>query len=78
MATSIEKGLHMANRNAVTAVRDAIRRDPRSLSRIARDARVGQSQVSRFINGKRSVSLETASRLMGTLGLTVTPGRRTA
>ena len=68
----------MANRSASTAVRDAIRRDRRSLSRLARDAGVSQSQVTRFVHGQRSVSLETASRLMGTLGLTVKADRRSA
>lgn len=68
----------MANRNAATVVRDAIRRDPRSLSRLARDAGVSQSQVSRLMNGERSVSLDTASRLMGTLGLSLRSYRRSA
>lgn len=68
----------MATGSAASMVRDAIRRDARSLSRLARDAGVSQSQVSRFLAGQRSVSLETASRLMGTLGIELRPYRRSA
>lgn len=68
----------MATRSAASMVRDAIRRDARSLSRIARDAGVSQSQVSRFLAGERTVSLETASRLMGTLGIELRQRRKAA
>lgn len=68
----------MATRNAASMVRDAIRRDARSLSRIARDAGVSQSQVSRFFAGERTLSLETASRLMGTLGIEMRQRRKAA
>ena len=68
----------MANRSAVTVVRDAIRRDNRSITRLARDAGVSQSQVSRFVNGKRGVTIVTMERLLGTLGLELRPLRRSA
>lgn len=68
----------MANRSAVTVVRDAIRRDNRSITRLARDAGVSQSQVSRFVNGKRGVTIITMERLLGTLGLELRPLRRSA
>lgn len=68
----------MANRSATTVVRDAIRRDHRSLSRLARDAGVSQSQVSRFASGRRSVSIGTMDRLIGTLGLELRPLRSSA
>jgi plasmid maintenance system antidote protein VapI len=68
----------MANRSAVTVVKDAIRRDNRSITRLARDAGVSQSQVSRFVSGKRGVTIGTMERLIGTLGLELRPLRRSA
>lgn len=68
----------MANRSSAAVVKDAIRRDNRSLTRLSRDAGVSQSQVSRFINGQRSVSITTMDRLIGTLGLELRPLRRSA
>ena len=68
----------MANRSAVTVVKDAIRRDNRSITRLARDAGVSQSQVSRFVNGQRGVNIDTMERLLGTLGLELRPLRRSA
>ena len=68
----------MANRSAVTVVRDALRRDNRSITRLARDAGVSQSLVSRFVNGKRGVTIITMERLLGTLGLELRPLRRSA
>ena len=68
----------MANRSAGTVVKDAIRRDNRSITRLARDAGVSQSQVSRFVNGKRGVTIITMERLLGTLGLELRPLRRSA
>lgn len=68
----------MAGRSAVRVVRDAIRRDNRSISRLARDAGVSQSMVSRFVAGKRGVTIDTMERLLGTLGLELRPLRRSA
>ena len=68
----------MANRSAVTVVRDAIRRDNRSITRLARDAGVSQSMVSRFVCGQRGVTIETMDRLIGTLGYELRPHRRSA
>ena len=68
----------MANRSSATVVRDAIRRDHRSITRLARDAGVSQSQVSRFLSGQRSVTIETMDALIGTLGLSLRSLRRSA
>ena len=68
----------MANRSLATVVRDAIRRDNRSITRLARDAGVSQSQVSRFVSGQRGVNIDTMERLLGTLGLELRPLRRSA
>ena len=68
----------MANRSAVTVVKDAIRRDNRSITRLARDAGVSQSMVSRFVCGQRGVTINTMDRLLGTLGLELRPLRRSA
>jgi plasmid maintenance system antidote protein VapI len=68
----------MANRSAVRVVKDAIRRDNRSLTRLARDAGVSQSQVSRFVTGERGVTIDTMERLLGTLGLELRLLRRSA
>ena len=68
----------MANRSAVRVVKDAIRRDNRSITRLSRDAGVSQSQVSRFLSGQRGVTTVTMERLLGTLGLELRPIRRSA
>jgi plasmid maintenance system antidote protein VapI len=68
----------MANGNVVTVVRDAIRRDNRSITRLARDAGVSQSQVSRFVSGQRGVTINTMERLLDSLGLELRPLRRSA
>ena len=68
----------MANGTVVTVVRDAIRRDNRSITRLARDAGVSQSQVSRFVSGQRGVTINTMERLLDSLGLELRPLRRSA
>ena len=77
MATN-EGATQMANKSSATVVRDAIRRDSRSLTRLARDAGVSQSMVSRFVGGQRGVTIDTMDRLIGTLGYELRPHRRSA
>jgi plasmid maintenance system antidote protein VapI len=45
---------------------------------IAVKAGVDQASLSRFVAGKRSMSLETADKLMDVLGLEVRPRKRKA
>jgi plasmid maintenance system antidote protein VapI len=68
----------MRNRNAATVVREAIRRDHRPITRLALDAGVSHSMVSRFVSGQRGVTIDTMDRLIGTLGLELRPLRRSA
>ncbi|MCH7572766.1 MAG: helix-turn-helix transcriptional regulator [Planctomycetes bacterium] len=49
--------------------RTTIRRDPRSQSRLASDANVDPSVISRFMRSERSPGLDVIDRLCGTLRL---------
>lgn len=55
----------------LTAIREAIERSDESAAAISRGAGVNRSQVSRLMSGERSLSIESAERLMDYLGLEV-------
>lgn len=57
-------------------LRDALLRDGRPVSRIAKENGVSSPQVTRFVRGDRGLSLSTADRIAAGLGLQLT--RRTA
>jgi len=50
-------------------IRLAIKRSGLTIYQLAKDSGVSQPVLSRFINGKRGITLATASRLTETLGL---------
>ena len=50
-------------------LRAAIRVDHRPVHRIAREAGVSQAVLSRFVNGKRGLTLSTVDRLCGVMDL---------
>ena len=50
-------------------IRDAMRKDGRSLYQISVDSGVSRPQVIRFYNGTRTLTLPAADRLCAALGL---------
>ena len=51
-------------------IRDAIRRDGRSLLALAQASNTDAAQWSRFMRDERSVTVETAEKLLAALGVT--------
>ena len=54
-------------------IRKAIKKSGITGSKLAEISGVSQGAVSRFINGKRNVTLPTASKLVKALGLELKP-----
>jgi len=59
----------MAIRTADSVIKATIILDGRSLTQLARDARVSQPMVTRFMNGQRSLTIRTMDKLMTALDL---------
>ena len=57
-------------------LRDAIRRDGRSLYALAQDSGVDRGVLVRFMNADREPTLPTADRICRALGLELRPVRR--
>jgi hypothetical protein len=58
-------------------IREAIRRDKRTLYRIAKDADLSYATIHRFYNAKRvRLTLPVAARLCDVLGLTLVKRKR--
>jgi transcriptional regulator with XRE-family HTH domain len=57
-------------------IRDAMRRDGRSLYQLAIDSGVSRGQVVRFFNRQRELTLPAADLLCNALGLELRPTRR--
>ena len=61
----------------IKTLRAAIKRDERTLYRIAKDAEMPYSGLHRFVRAERTaINLVTAARLCKTLGLELKPARR--
>ncbi len=60
----------------IERLRDAVRRDGRTLKAIAAEAGVDHSCLSRFMRGQRKVGSETVERLAAALGLELRPVAR--
>ena len=58
------KGTYLERR-----LQEAFRQSGWSIYRLAKDSGVSQPVVSRFVNGKRGITLATASKLAEVLGL---------
>lgn len=58
------------------AMRDAMKRDGRSLYQLAVDSGVSRGQVVRFFNGQRELTLPAADKLCHALGLELRSVRR--
>jgi plasmid maintenance system antidote protein VapI len=50
-------------------IRTAIKKSGFSIYRLAKESGVSQPILCRFVNGKRGITLATASKLVDTLGL---------
>lgn len=62
--------------NISAALRDAIRIDGRSLNALARESGVDSGQLSRFMRDERSLTLDSADKLIVALGLKCELGKR--
>lgn len=62
-------------RSIVEQLRHAIRDSGQTEYAIAKGSGVSQSVVNRFVNGERSISLETAAKLCEYLDLDLVPRR---
>ena len=60
-------------RSYADRIRRAIRADPRSLYRIAKDSGVAVSVLQRFMTGERGLNLTTAEKVCGVIGLDLLP-----
>jgi transcriptional regulator with XRE-family HTH domain len=65
----------MKKRSIVEQLRQAIRDSGQTEYAIAKGSGVSQSVVNRFVNGERSISLETAAKLCQYLDLDLVPRR---
>jgi transcriptional regulator with XRE-family HTH domain len=54
----------------VLQLRDAVRADGRSLNELEKLSGLARGQLSRFVNGKRDLTLDAAAGLCDTLGIT--------
>lgn len=59
--------------NVETELLRAVKRDPRSRYRLAKDAGIAVAQLQRFESGERSITIGTASKLCKVLGLELRP-----
>ena len=53
----------------IDALREAIRRDGRSLPTLADDAGIDKGQLSRFMRAQRGLTLDTADAVCNALGV---------
>ena len=56
-----------------STLKRAVKRDPRSRYRLARDAGIAVAILQRFESGERSITIGTASKLCRALGLELRP-----
>ena len=59
-----------------TQLRDAIKKSGLSQSDLAQRSDVNQGQISRFLNGERTLTLESAGSIAKVLGLELKPARK--
>ena len=58
-------------------IRQAVRRDPRSMYRLAHDATVNYAALHKFMSGERpGIRIDTVSKLCATLRLELRPVNR--
>lgn len=58
-------------------LKQAIERDPRSRYRLSKETGIEQSQLSRFVNGKRSLTIESIEILAKALGFELIMQKKT-
>jgi transcriptional regulator with XRE-family HTH domain len=61
----------------VVQIREAIRGSGLSISELSRKCGVSQPQISRFVNGERTLTLPAAARVCETLGMRLTGPKAT-
>jgi transcriptional regulator with XRE-family HTH domain len=57
--------------NLVLRLREAVRQSGLTLRELARRSGVSQPQISRFVNGERSLTLDSAEKLLNCLGFQI-------
>jgi plasmid maintenance system antidote protein VapI len=68
MSPSSEKVAGLAS-----AIKLAVRATGKSINAVAKEAKVNQSILQRFVTGQRGLKLDTAERLCSHLGLELKP-----
>ena len=63
------------SRSMPDVIRSAVRKDGRSVYRLALDSGVNQGVLGRFMRGERDMNLRTADKVCRALGLKLTKGR---
>lgn len=58
------------------ALLQAVKRDPRSQYRLAKDAGIAVAVLQRFESGERGINFSTASKLCKALGLELRPAKK--
>jgi transcriptional regulator with XRE-family HTH domain len=59
--------------SVVEQLRQAIRQSGQTLNQLSQQCGVGRDQLSRFLRGRRDLTLETADRVCQALGLELSP-----
>jgi hypothetical protein len=72
LTTDMDKGLL----DVVDQLKRAIAQDDRSFNRLGRDAGIDPGQISRFVRGKRDLTLSAAGRVCRALGLELKPTKK--
>lgn len=62
-------GYTVSMADVLNELREAMKRDGRSLNQLARDSDVDVSALSRFQTGERGLGVESAARLAAALGM---------
>jgi transcriptional regulator with XRE-family HTH domain len=62
----------------IALIKEAVRDSGLSLNELARRSRISSAQLSRFMTGERSLTLDSAARLFEPLGLRVVRERPAA
>ena len=66
----------MHGTNLEQQLRSAVKDSGLTIYRLAKDSGVSQPVLSRFLNGKRGITLATAAKLANALGLELRPKKK--
>ena len=76
LRAAIETRAEQGHTTVSEIIREAIRRDGRTLYRLALDSGVNSAVLGRFMRGERDLNLRTAERVCDAIGLEVRPKRQ--